>query len=293
MESLAFTQLSTATVVGHSHCQLRQPKISHKGASLSSGRSVRGCVSLSTNLRKNSKRLVVNATATEGAARPRPGEKKGFVEEMRFVAMKLHTREQAPKEGEAKAAPEMSMQQMQPTREGYLKYLVESQVLYGAMEKIMKEAKVDSYKVFQNTGLERVDALSKDIAWFKSKYDLDPPVLKEDGSGTAYATLLTDLSVSNPPAFICHFYNVYFAHTAGGRMIGRKMSEMLLDSEELAFYQYESDLKELMEKVKENLNTVAEGWTTEEKEFCLKETAASFQYSGKVMRAIFTALPEH
>jgi len=35
---------------------------------------------------------------------------------------------------------------MQPTREGYLKYLVESQVLYGAMEKIMKEAKVDSCK---------------------------------------------------------------------------------------------------------------------------------------------------
>jgi hypothetical protein len=31
--------------------------------------------------------------------RPRPGEKKGFVEEMRFVAMKLHTKEQAPKEG--------------------------------------------------------------------------------------------------------------------------------------------------------------------------------------------------
>jgi hypothetical protein len=31
-----------------------------------------------------------------GGAR-RPGENKGFVEEMRFVAMKLHTREQAPK----------------------------------------------------------------------------------------------------------------------------------------------------------------------------------------------------
>jgi hypothetical protein len=128
MESLAFTQLSTAAVVGHSHCQLRQPKISHKAASLSNGRSARGCVSLSTNLRKNSKLLVVNATATEGAARPRPGEKKGFVEEMRFVAMKLHTREQAPKEGEAKPAPEMSMQQVisQPTRRNHRKTCVSS-----------------------------------------------------------------------------------------------------------------------------------------------------------------------
>jgi hypothetical protein len=33
---------------------------------------------------------------------PRPST--GFVEEMRFVAMKLHTKDQAPKEGEREAA---------------------------------------------------------------------------------------------------------------------------------------------------------------------------------------------
>ena len=27
----------------------------------------------------------------------------------------------------------------------------------------------------------------------------------------------------DPQAFICHFYNTYFAQTAGGRMIGRKV----------------------------------------------------------------------
>jgi hypothetical protein len=36
----------------------------------------------------------------------RPGERKGFVEEMRIVAMKLHTRQQAPKEGQAEAREE-------------------------------------------------------------------------------------------------------------------------------------------------------------------------------------------
>ena len=30
----------------------------------------------------------------------------GFVEEMRFVAMKLHTKDQAPKEGGKEAAPQ-------------------------------------------------------------------------------------------------------------------------------------------------------------------------------------------
>lgn len=34
----------------------------------------------------------------------RPQHTAGFVEEMRFVAMRLHTRDQAPKEGEREAA---------------------------------------------------------------------------------------------------------------------------------------------------------------------------------------------
>ncbi len=35
--------------------------------------------------------------------------------------------------------------------------------------------------------------------------------------------LLAELAESNPQAFLCHFYNIYFAHTAGGRMIGMKV----------------------------------------------------------------------
>ena len=43
----------------------------------------------------------------------------------------------------------------------------------------------------------------------------------------------------NIPKFMCHYYNHYFAHTAGGRMIGRRMSEKLLDNYTLKFYQWE------------------------------------------------------
>ena len=39
---------------------------------------------------------------------------------------------------------------------------------------------------------------------------------------------------------MCHYYNHYFAHTAGGRMIGRKMAANLLDGTTLKFYQWES-----------------------------------------------------
>ena len=48
--------------------------------------------------------------------------------------------------------------------------------------------------------------------------------------------LLRELADKDPPAFLCHFYNIYFAHTAGGRMIGAKVASMILDSRELNFY---------------------------------------------------------
>lgn len=229
-------------------------------------------------------------SATEAKERKRPGEKKGFVEEMRFVAMKLHTKEQAPKEGEAKVSEEQqkSMMDWKPTREGYLQFLAESCVMYEALEGIMADAADASYTKFQNTGLERVAALKQDIAWFKETYGMEPTPISAEGCGSEYATLLKDLSASNPPAFICHFYNVYFAHSAGGRMIGTKMSDALLDRHELEFYKYGgAEMKDLLSSVRDNLNEVAEGWSREQKDICLAETEKSFKFSGQVLRTIF------
>lgn len=39
-----------------------------------------------------------------------------------------------------------------------------------------------------------------------------------------YAKHLKQLAADDPQSFICHYYNYYFAHTAGGRMIGKKVS---------------------------------------------------------------------
>jgi heme oxygenase len=47
--------------------------------------------------------------------------------------------------------------------------------------------------------------------------------VQADGPGNTYAALLHKLGKEDPPAFICHYYNFYFAHTAGGRMIGNKV----------------------------------------------------------------------
>ena len=66
----------------------------------------------------------------------------------------------------------------------------------------------------------------------------------------ALRRLLRDLAAKDPPAFICHFYNIYFAHSAGGRMIGKKVSSMCLDDAQLNFYQWDGELSDLLGKVR-------------------------------------------
>ena len=78
--------------------------------------------------------------------------------------------------------------------------------------------------------LERVAALDADIAWFAAEGEPTPAVGKP---GADYVEVLRGIETGSP-AFVCHFYNQYFAHTAGGLMIGKKMSDALLDGRTLA-----------------------------------------------------------
>ncbi|XP_016579594.1 heme oxygenase 1, chloroplastic isoform X2 [Capsicum annuum] len=73
---------------------------------------------------------------------------------------------------------------------------------------------------FRNTGLERSEVLAKDLEWFRQQGHAIPEPSTPDVS---YARYLEELSEKDPRAFICHFYNTYFAHSSGGRMIGRKI----------------------------------------------------------------------
>ncbi|CAN1216828.1 Heme oxygenase 1, chloroplastic [Linum perenne] len=81
------------------------------------------------------------ATTAEKQKKRYPGEAKGFVEEMRFVAMKLHTREQA-KEGEkeVKKPEEQAIPKWEPTVDGYLRFLVDSKLVYDTLEQIVHSA---------------------------------------------------------------------------------------------------------------------------------------------------------
>ncbi|PHT73451.1 Heme oxygenase 1, chloroplastic [Capsicum annuum] len=89
---------------------------------------------------------------------------------------------------------------------------------------LQKEAMVHRKDTeFRNTGLERSEVLAKDLEWFRQQGHAIPEPLNP---GVTYARYLEELSEKDPQAFICHFYNTYFAHSAGGRMIGRKISPL-------------------------------------------------------------------
>lgn len=157
------------------------------------------------------------------------------------MAMKLHTKEQAPREGQA-AAPAKPAVPFVPTQADYLHFLVDSYEVYKALEEIVnREDLADELGRFRNSGLERTYALEKDIEWMCNKFNLPKP---EAGvAGMRYSNELRNMiSVKDNgtkegiPEFICHYYNFYFAHLAGGRMIGKQMSKMLLDGETLEFY---------------------------------------------------------
>ncbi|CAH9088054.1 unnamed protein product [Cuscuta europaea] len=233
------------------------------------------------SLRK-SKMGVVSATmAAEKPNKRYPGETKGFVEEMRFVAMKHHTRDQA-KEGE-KEPEGQPVAKWEPSVEGYLKFLVDSKLVYDTLEKIVGNAPFPDYAEFRNTGLERSESLEKDLEWFKQQGHSIP---EPSEPGLSYARYLKELSVGDPQAFLCHFYNIYFAHTAGGRMIGKKVAEKILNKKELEFYKWDGDISQLLQNVREKLNKVSESWTREQKNHCLEETQKSFKLSGDILRLI-------
>jgi heme oxygenase (biliverdin-producing, ferredoxin) len=87
------------------------------------------------------RRLVAAAAATEMAPAASGEEgSKPFVEEMRAVAMKLHTKDQA-REGEKEPqAPPVA--KWEPSVEGYLRFLVDSKLVFQTLEAIVERAAV-------------------------------------------------------------------------------------------------------------------------------------------------------
>jgi len=227
-------------------------------------------------------RMMEGAPAAEDTSEGVPS----FVQtEMRGAAMALHTRGQA-REGKA---PERKQEQSppvmwQPQRADYLQFLVDSREVYGCLEELV--ASTPELEPFRESGLERAAALDRDIEWFKSE-GLEVPSVKSQGE--TYAAMLREMVAKGEfEAFVCHFYNFYFAHTAGGRMIGKRMADLLLDGRTLDFYTWQKgDVdKELLPGLRGKIDEMVAGWSREQKDAVLAQTADSFKYGGALLQHI-------
>ena len=111
--------------------------------------------------------------------------------EMRGAAMALHTRGQA-REGKA---PERKQEQSppvmwQPERADYLQFLVDSREVSSCLEDLVSST--PELAPFRDSGLERKEALERDIAWFASE-GLEVPEVKSQGE--TYAVMLREMVV--------------------------------------------------------------------------------------------------
>lgn len=215
----------------------------------------------------------------------RPGSAKGFVEEMRFVAMRLHTKDQAPSEGKMEESA-LPIDAWLPSHAEFLQFLVDSQAVYEYFENDLVAGDHPVFSRFKDTGLERSEALKTDIAYINS---LGVPTPKPTAGAAKYVDYMRKLEEKKPEAVLCHWYNYYFAHSAGGRMIGRMMQQKLFDGREFAFYEWESDVKELLAPVRATIDDVASGWTREVKDDCIKETGLAFGFSGQILQNLAKA----
>lgn len=248
---------------------------------------IQGFFLKSTIMRKNS----FNSVSMH-APKVDPDAPYSFVNtDMRAVAMKLHTPQQLnkkPASGGAEAPPAPAEPVWQPQMIHYLQFLVDSLVVYETIEQISEEYPV--LAPFKDTKLERSKALRKDIAWIGENYGLTVP--KPGVHGPGYASHLRELAKTNMPKYMCHYYNHMFAHTAGGRMIGKKYSDMFFDGKVLDFYQWEGEVKDHMKATVSKVDEIANTWSPDEKQACLDETAMSFRYSGALMVYLRPPSPE-
>ena len=187
---------------------------------------------------------------------------------------------QAPKQGkQVDKTANTVVEQWQTTKEDVLQFLTDSHVVYEAYEKILQSK--DELAPLRNSGMERVDGLKKDIAFIGSTYGLKAPA--PSVAATEYAGFLNTIETS---VFVCHFYNYYFAHTAGGRMIGQSVMDSVFGGHLFEFYKWDRDVKEILTEVKAKIDGIADKWTRAQKDASLDATPVTFSKSGALLRAL-------
>ena len=63
------------------------------------------------------------------------------------------------------------------------------------------------------------------MEWFRQKGMVIP---EPTTAGVSYGKYLEELAEKSAPLFLCHFYNIYFSHIAGGQVIAKQVCLIFL-----------------------------------------------------------------
>jgi heme oxygenase len=116
---------------------------------------------------------------------------------------------------------EVKEETWKPSKEGFLKYLVDSKLVFDTIERIVDESENVSYAYFRRTGLERCESIEKDLQWLREQ---DLVIPEPSNVGVSYAKYLEEQAGESAPLFLSHFYSIYFSHIAGGQVLVRQVS---------------------------------------------------------------------
>ena len=105
--------------------------------------------------------------------------------DLRNYAMRFHTKDQAPKEGQQKAQTPFTA--WEPPRQNYVQFLVDSLMVYETLEDLAQN--VPALEHFKSTGLERSAAIKEDLEWFV-KFDSTIVVPECGPYGLKYSAFL-------------------------------------------------------------------------------------------------------
>uniref|UniRef100_A0ACD5XL62 Uncharacterized protein n=1 Tax=Avena sativa TaxID=4498 RepID=A0ACD5XL62_AVESA len=196
--------------------------------------------------------------------------------------------EEEEEEGNHEVADEGDVEvqeEWMPSIEGFVRYLVDCKLVFDTVERVVAGSTDVAYVYFRKSGLERSASIEKDLEWFR-KQGIEIP--EPSTSGSTYAAYLSELAGSNAPAFLSHYYNIYFSHTTGGLAIGKKICDKILEGRVLEFYKWDTDAELLLKDAREKLNELSKHWSRKDRNLCLKETAKCFQYMGRIVRLIIS-----
>lgn len=112
-------------------------------------------------------------------------------EDLRTYAMKFHTKDQAPREGQQKAQTPFT--KWEPTRQNYVQFLVDSLHVYETLETLAQT--MPELADFKATGLERAAALKEDLKWMVT-FDSSISVPECGPNGIKYSAFLTKVRIS-------------------------------------------------------------------------------------------------